>query len=83
MKTISQSVAKAIADLLKPRTIFAMMIYMTVCYLAIRQLPMSDIIADAFFVMMGFWFGERMARQQRENKEDREEKSNNYDSPVK
>lgn len=49
-------------ELLKPRTIFSFMLYATVCYLSIKQAPISDVIADSFFALMGFWFGEKVGR---------------------
>ena len=49
--------------MLKPRTIFTFMIYATVCYLVIVGKAIPDLIADAFFVMLGFWFGEKIGRK--------------------
>ena len=48
-------------ELLKPRTIFAFMIYCPVCYLTIVGQPVPEILQNAFFSLMGFYFGQRVA----------------------
>ena len=49
----------ALIDLLKPRTIFAMMFYSTLCYLILRQFPVPDILNNIVSFLMGFYFGQK------------------------
>ena len=60
---------ETIKELLKPRTIFAFMLYGSVVYLSITKGGVPDILADAFFTLMGFYFGQKLARAKRSEKE--------------
>ena len=60
---------ETIKELLKPRTIFAFMLYGSVVYLSVTTGKVPDILADAFFTLMGFYFGQKLARAKRSEKE--------------
>jgi len=53
---------------LKPRTVFAMMFYSTLCYLILNQIPIPEILKQVVSFLMGFYFGQSMPKQAKENK---------------
>ena len=63
MGQISESLAKSLTSLIKPQTIFAFMIYSAVIYCAIWREVIPDILADAMFTLMGFYFGQKFAKK--------------------
>ena len=56
---MKEKIISALIDLLKARTIFAMMFYGTLCYLILKQLPIPDILNNIVSFLMGFYFGQK------------------------
>lgn len=61
----------------RPRTVFAMMFYSTLCYLIINQLPVPEILQQVVSFLMGFFFGQSMPKQAKEQKDEDVEKNSN------
>jgi hypothetical protein len=52
----------------KPRTIFAFMFYATLCYLILKQVPIPEILKEIVSFLMGFYFGQKLPEQKKEEK---------------
>jgi len=48
-------------ELLKPRTIFAFLFYLTFCYLIITKREIPQELNTVVSVILGFYFGQRVA----------------------
>jgi hypothetical protein len=63
---------KSIQELLKPSSIYAFMIYGTFCYLALKGQIASNIVENAFLILLSFYFGRSTANKEKENGVDNE-----------
>ncbi len=50
-------------ELLKPRTIIALLLYSTFCYLAVVGKIKEEAVISVVSVLMGFYFGDKSARR--------------------
>ena len=54
---------KLIYEYLKPRTIFALLIYGPVAYLCVTGQEIPDLLGNALMALMGFYFGQKFPEQ--------------------
>ena len=55
---------KAMSDLLKPRSIFAFMLYLTFCKLAWTEKIEARFMAEIILIVIAFYYGERSGKKQ-------------------
>jgi len=67
IKELREIEKKIIAEWGKPRTIFAFMFYGTLCYLILTAMPIPEILKEIVSFLMGFYFGQKLPEQKKEN----------------
>lgn len=53
---------EVLIELIKPRTIFALMFYGAFIYMVIKGLPVPDALTGIVNILMGFYFGQRVRK---------------------
>ena len=66
LKQLREIEIKVISEWLKPRTVFAAMFYSTLCYLILNQLPVPEILKNIITFLMGFYFGQKLPEQKKQ-----------------
>lgn len=70
LKQLREIEMKVISEWLKPRTVFAAMFYGTMCYLILNQLPVPEILKNIITFLMGFYFGQKLPEQKKQEGQD-------------
>ena len=56
---MNEKIATSIADLIKTRSVLTLLVFGTICVLALTGKQIPDLLALGGKVLMGVWFGEK------------------------
>lgn len=56
---MNDKIQASIAELLKPRSVLTIMVFLTACILSLNRLPIPALISDGCKGLFIVWFGEK------------------------